>query len=87
VLERPLAESLQRREPMDPHVIEAALNDIDYPAPRNKLIAVALERGAPAAVIARLRELPETADFQSAADASRALGAQLTEEVPTGGWE
>jgi len=61
--------------------LEAAFRGLDYPAPRNKLIAKAVENGAPPHVIARIREFPETADFLNedalrAAFGIRVRGAQ-----------
>ena len=43
--------------------LEEALRGIDHPAPRSKLITIAHQNGASSAVINRLNEFPETADF------------------------
>ena len=67
--------------------LEDALRGLDYPAPRSKLIAKAIENGAPPAVIARLRELPETSDFLNPDQLKDALGVWVTPTIPGRGWE
>jgi hypothetical protein len=67
--------------------LEAALSGLDYPAPRNKLVSVALANGASREVIDRIRELPETADFHDARELHRALGVEVPGAHPGGGWE
>ena len=62
--------------------LEAALRGLDYPAPRNKLVAKALENRASAAALGRLLELPETADFLNADELRRALGLDVRREQP-----
>ena len=64
-----------------------ALRGLDFPAPRNKLIAKALENGAGADVINRIRQLPETADFHNPAEVQEALGVVLPDEHPGREWE
>lgn len=64
-----------------------ALRGLDFPAPRNKLIAKAQENGAPDRIIEAIRELPETTDFHDADELSQALGVRIPEERPRGGWE
>ena len=64
-----------------------ALRGLDFPAPRNKLIAKALENGAAADVINRIRQLPETADFHNPAELEDALGVTMPEEHPGREWE
>lgn len=66
--------------------LEAALRGLDYPAPRNKLVAKAVENGASPATLARILELPETADFLNAEALRRALGVTVQGEQPHG-WE
>jgi hypothetical protein len=66
--------------------LEAALRGLDYPAPRNKLLVAARMNGAPPEVIARLAELPETADFVNEDELRRALGVTVVGEQPHG-WE
>jgi hypothetical protein len=65
----------------------SALRGLDFPAPRNKLIAKAQENGAPDRIIEAIRQLPETADFHDADELSLALGVRVPEEKPRGGWE
>jgi hypothetical protein len=65
----------------------AALRGLDFPAPRNKLIAKAQENGAPDRIMEAIRELPETADFHDADELSQVLGVRVPEEKPRGGWE
>jgi hypothetical protein len=67
--------------------IQNALRGLDFPAPRNKLIAKAVENNASIDVIERIRELPETADFHSPAELHEALGVTLPEEHPGREWE
>lgn len=50
------------------------LQGLDYPAPRNKLVAKALENGAPVEVVGRISSMPETADFRTEDDVRRAYG-------------
>jgi hypothetical protein len=65
---------------------EDALRGLDYPATRSKLITVASLNNAPAAVIDRLNQFPETADFLNEEDLHRALGVTVHGEQPHG-WE
>jgi hypothetical protein len=66
--------------------LEEALHGLDYPATRSKLITKALENGASGAVIERLREFPETADFLNEEELKRDLGVTVRGEQPHG-WE
>lgn len=63
-----------RTDEAQPDVLKY-LEGMDYPAPRNKLIAVAYEHAAPQAVVDALRRLPETADFRAPNEVARALDA------------
>ena len=71
---------------VSPKELEEALRGLDYPAPRGKLVAKALENGASPAVISRILELPETADFLTPDELRRAIGAAVAGEQPHG-WE
>jgi hypothetical protein len=66
--------------------LEAALRGLDYPAPRSKLVTVANLNDAPPEVVARLLELPETADFVNEEQLRDALGVTVPGEHPHG-WE
>ena len=66
--------------------LEEALHGLDYPATRSKLITKALENAAPSAVIERLHEFPETADFLNEEQLHRELGVTVRGEQPRG-WE
>jgi hypothetical protein len=72
---------------MDDRELVAALQGLDFPAPRNKLISKALENGAPREVIDRIRELPETADYHDPEQLGKALGVAVPATRPDGGWE
>ena len=76
--------SAHRMEQMD---WKAALRGLDFPAPRNKLIAKAQENGAPDQIVDAIRELPETADFHDADELGQVLGVRLPDVRPGGGWE
>jgi hypothetical protein len=66
--------------------IEEALAGLDYPAPRGKLIEKALENNASRAVIDRLLELPETADFRDEDALRQAIGVEVPGTHPRG-WQ
>jgi hypothetical protein len=66
--------------------LERSLRGLDYPATRNKLLTVAVENGAPQAVVDRLLEFPETADFVDEDALERALGVRVPGTHPHG-WE
>lgn len=66
--------------------LEAALHGLDYPAPRAKLLSVAYLNGASPAVVNRILELPETADFLNEEALRRTLGVTVRGEQPHG-WE
>ena len=68
------------------HDIEAALHGLDYPATRNKLVSLALQNGAPRAVVDHLLTLPETADFLNEQQLCETLGVAVPGEHPHG-WE
>jgi hypothetical protein len=71
----------------DKAALETALKDLDYPAPRNKLIEVARINNAPPTAVAALRTLPETADFPNAARLREALGLNVPGVHPGREWE
>ena len=66
--------------------LEAAFRGLDYPAPRAKLLTFAYQNGAAAAVVDRILELPETADFLSEDALRQTFGATVHGEHPHG-WE
>lgn len=82
-----MAREVQEIRDMAQTDIQQALRGLDFPAPRNKLIAKAVENGASIDVIDRIRELPETADFHNPAELREALGVSLPEEHPGREWE
>ena len=67
--------------------LREALRGLDFPAPRNKLIAKALENGAPPEVIERIRQLPETGDYMDPKSLKDALGVELPDVHPGREWE
>ncbi|MGH9242089.1 MAG: DUF2795 domain-containing protein [Vicinamibacterales bacterium] len=66
--------------------LEAAFQGVDYPAPRAKLLTIAHLNGASPAVIDRILELPETADFLNEDALRRTFGVSVHGEQPHG-WE
>jgi hypothetical protein len=74
--------------PMDPTASELAnaLQGLDYPAPRANLLTTALSNGASPAVVKRIMELPETADFVTEEELHRTLGVTVHGTHPHG-WE
>lgn len=66
--------------------LEAAFRGLDYPAPRAKLLSLADANGAAPAVIERILELPETADFINEDALRRTFGVTVHGEQPHG-WE
>jgi hypothetical protein len=66
--------------------LEAAFQGLDYPAPRAKLLTIAHLNGASAAVVNRILELPETADFLNEDALRRTFGVSVHGEQPHG-WE
>lgn len=66
-------------DPQPADVLEY-LQGMDYPAPRNKLIAAAYEHRAPQTVVDILQRLPETADFRAPQDLERALKGVTLED-------
>ena len=66
--------------------LEAALRGLDFPAPRAKLLTIAHLNGASPAVIDRILELPETADFLNEDALRRTFGVSVLGEQPHG-WE
>lgn len=72
---------------MDRSDLENALRGLDFPAPRNKLVAKALENRAPLEVVERIRQLPETADFLSPDELSEALGIEVRDVRTPHDWE
>jgi hypothetical protein len=69
-----------------PEELEAAFQGLDYPAPRAKLLTIAHLNGASAAVVNRILELPETADFLNEDALRRTFGVSVHGEHPHG-WE
>ena len=67
--------------------LQDALRNLDYPAPREKLIELAKENNAPRRALELLLELPETADFHDASQLRDALGIDVPGVQPRGGWE
>jgi len=74
--------------PNDPTTgeLEDALRGLDFPAPRAKLLTAAHANGASPAVVQRILELPETADFVNEEELRRTLGVTVTGTHPHG-WE
>ena len=74
--------------PKDPTTkeLEDALQGLDYPAPRAKLVTTALANGASPAAVRRILELPETADFVNEEELRRTLGVTVSGTHPHG-WE
>lgn len=66
--------------------IQAALQGLDYPAPRSKLLSVAAINGASQQAMKRLLELPETADFLNEEELHQRLGITVHGTHPHG-WE
>ncbi|HVG55106.1 MAG TPA: DUF2795 domain-containing protein [Vicinamibacterales bacterium] len=66
--------------------LEAAFRGLDYPAPRAKLLTFAYQNDAAPAVIERIQELPETADFLNEEELRRTFGVTVHGEHPHG-WE
>ena len=69
-----------------PEELEAAFHGLDYPAPRAKLLTIAHLNGASQAVVDRILELPETADFLNEDALRRTFGVSVHGEQPHG-WE
>ena len=66
--------------------LEAAFRGLDYPAPRAKLLSLAYQNGASPAVVDRILDLPETADFLNEDALRRTFGVTVHGEHPHG-WE
>ena len=66
--------------------LEAALQGLDYPAPRAKLLSFAYLNGASPEAVGRILELPETADFMNEEELRRTLGVRVHGKHPDG-WE
>jgi uncharacterized protein DUF2795 len=73
--------------PDDKTALELALRELDYPAPRNKVLEMAKMNDAPRRVLEAIMELPETADFHDRSQLHDALGIDVPGMKPTGGWE
>jgi len=82
-----LAYGVQRPAAMEDMDLREALRGLDFPAPRNKLIAKALENGASLEVIERIRQLPETGDYRDPSALKDALGVDMPETHPGREWE
>ena len=59
------------------------LRGIHYPATRDQLLAQARTNSAPAAMIARLEELPPQHEFKGMADVMRGYGHHIAEDGPS----
>jgi hypothetical protein len=81
-------QEVEMTTPTDPTTRELAdaLQGLDYPAPRAKLVTTALANGASPAVVRRILELPETADFVTEEELHRTLGVAVPGTHPHG-WE
>jgi hypothetical protein len=66
--------------------LRAALRGLDYPATRSKLLTVAVENRASPAVIERIQQFPETADFINEEALEEAFGVRVPGAHPHG-WE
>lgn len=66
--------------------LEAALQGLDYPAPRAKLLSVAYQNGASREIVNRILELPETADFLNEDELRGTFGVTIHGAHPHG-WE
>jgi hypothetical protein len=64
----------------------AAFRGLDYPAPRAKLLSLAYQNGASPAVVDRILELPETADFLNEEALRRTFDVTVHGARPHG-WE
>ena len=60
----------------DKRIVRRHLRDVDYPADQQKLVSVAENTGAPAALIERLRNLPKAATFSDPDEVAEALESQ-----------
>jgi hypothetical protein len=69
-----------------PEELASAFQGLDYPAPRAKLLTIAHLNGASPAVVDRILELPETADFLNEDALRRTFGVSVHGEQPHG-WE
>jgi hypothetical protein len=69
-----------------PDDLQTALRGLDYPATRSKLVTVALQNGASRAIIDRILELPETADFVDEDALERVFGVRVPGAHPEG-WQ
>lgn len=69
-----------------PQELEVAFQGLDYPAPRAKLLTIAHLNGASPAVVNRILELPETADFLNEDALRRTFGVSVHGAHPHG-WE
>lgn len=69
-----------------PEELEAAFQGLDYPAPRAKLLTVAHLNGASPAIVNRILDLPETADFLNEDALRCTFGVSVHGEQPHG-WE
>jgi len=67
--------------------LQEALRDLDYPAPRGKVVELAKANNAPPRAIEAILELPETADFHDPDQLRRALDIDVPGVRPSGGWE
>jgi hypothetical protein len=82
----PTGEVDMRTDDPTPDEFATALRGLDYPAPRSKLLTLAALNHAPARVVSRIMELPETADFINEEELRRTFGITVHGEQPHG-WE
>ena len=73
--------------PDDKAALEYALRELDYPAPRDKVLEVARMNDAPRGAIDAILALSETADFHNRDQLHDALGIDVPGVRPTAGWE
>ncbi len=66
--------------------LERALQGLDYPAPRNKLLTVAYQNGVSEEAANLLLALPETADFINEEELRQVFGIHVPGTHPHG-WE
>ena len=59
-------------DPATPEQVLAYLEDVDYPADKNTLLAAAERRGAPEAVLRSIRAVPPV-DYRSQAEVARSV--------------
>jgi len=78
---------MAKLNPDEKVALEEALRDLDYPAPRGKVVELAKSNNAPRHAIEAILELPETADFRDPEQLRQALDIDVPGVRPSGGWE